>query len=97
MGRVAPPRVRLRQAGTITEKQTKRSASRREKAAKRGERSFFQSLTRFRISYLLFVVCCYLYIIYICIYILQAAKGFRPVGEELRLYLDILNLQGKHR
>eukprot|EP00752_Nemacystus_decipiens_P002195 g2089.t1 len=27
----------------------------------------------------------------------QAASGSRPVGEELRLYLDILELQGKHR
>lgn len=27
----------------------------------------------------------------------KAAKGSRPVGEELRLYLDILKLQGKHR
>ncbi|CAB1114014.1 unnamed protein product [Ectocarpus sp. CCAP 1310/34] len=27
----------------------------------------------------------------------NAANGLRPVGEELRLCLDILNLQGKHR
>ncbi|CAN0335730.1 unnamed protein product [Pylaiella littoralis] len=27
----------------------------------------------------------------------KAASGSRPVGEELRLYLDILKLQGKHR
>eukprot|EP00903_Cladosiphon_okamuranus_P013457 g12533.t1 len=27
----------------------------------------------------------------------KTASGSRPVGEELRLYLDILNLQGKHR
>lgn len=27
----------------------------------------------------------------------QEEKGFRPVAEELRLYLKILKLQGKHR